>query len=925
MDSIRDFDPESQRSRRKMESVFFSPASEVVLAASPPASDLLREDHQELILRNIYFDGGVLYPSLFGSTANPLADGVFSTLIIADAERVKQTWINTGKATLEWFGKKKFPSPEGLFHNIYAELPENISLAAKTVELHSFSVPRGKGRNLPIKMLPPLPLDLGEIAKILKKESAAGPVAIISRYRKRLEHYLSDEGLESVMVFEGAARGGFRLDDVPLCVFTDAEMFQRRAEPKVVIKRERDRLPIIAPADIEVGDYIVHIDHGVGKYKGIITQTSPEGVTRDFFSISYARGDSLFVPIEQIERIEKYIGAEGTPPKLYPLHSTRWNAVKTRIRQHVEDMAETLYALYTEREQAKGFSFSPDNLFMQELEDSFNYEETEDQVVSIERVKKDMERMRPMDHLVYGDVGFGKTEVALRAAFKATLDKKQVALLAPTTILTQQHGRTFRERFSRFPVTVEVLNRFRSPKETKALLKRLAAGEIDIVIGTHALLQEKVKFKDLGLLIVDEEQRFGVKHKERLKMMKLNVDVLTLTATPIPRTLHMSMIGLRDMSLIETPPEDRKAVKTFVEEWNMSSLYTAVERELARSGQIFFVHNDIATIDQIKGFIQNSFPDIRIGVCHGKMHTTDIENTMDAFMDGQFDMLLSTTIIENGLDIPNVNTLIVNAAENFGLSQLYQLRGRVGRSFRQSYAYLFYSPYKALTEKAQKRLEALRDFADLGSGYRLAMKDLEIRGAGNLLGKEQHGFIAEVGFNLYCRMLAESVEKVRGTPLEIVPQVEVDLAVNAFIPEDYVPDTPARTEFYKKFVSCSDTVRVDRITEEMADRFGALPQPARTFISMVKIKILARAAGVEKLKTHPHSELTDMTFRDPAVYEEIKRMPYPGDFTLEVVYLKDRVRFMHEGVRPARVVENIYSFLLDMVCESEKNNGSDEE
>jgi transcription-repair coupling factor (superfamily II helicase) len=890
----------------------------------------------ELIRRNIYFDAGVLYPTVFGSGANPLCDGLFSTLIFADEQRCDESWFKAMDAMRDWAARKKFPDPELLLSNIFQDLPADAGTVAKVLHLDTMafsgaddqdgvSRPLPGAVNMPVRMLPPLPLDLGEISRILHKETGQGRVAIISRYKKRLLSFLDDEGIRGVNVVEGAVRGGFRLDQGPCSVFTDAEMFQRRPDKKRVAQRtDKDRVPLAAPSDIEKGDYIVHVDHGVGKYNGLVTQTSSDGVTRDFFSISYARGDSLFVPVEQIDRIEKYIGAKAAPPKVYPLHSARWGKVKQKIRKKIEDMASTLYALYNERELMKGYAFSEDNLFMQELDESFPYEETDDQLHAIDMVKDRMQQPKPMDHLVYGDVGYGKTEVAVRAAFKAALDKKQVALLAPTTILTQQHGRTFHERLARFPVTVEVLNRFRTAKEKKDILKRLAAGEIDIIIGTHALLSDGVRFKDLGLLIVDEEQRFGVKHKERLKMMRINVDVLTLTATPIPRTLHMSLIGLRDVSLIETPPEDRKAVKTFVEEWNPNMLVTGIERELLRGGQVFFVHNNIDTIPEVQAFLENVFPDARLAVMHGRMSANQIENTMEEFMKGEHDILLSTTIIENGLDIPNVNTMVVNGAENFGLGQMYQLRGRVGRSFRQSYAYFFYSPYKTLNENAQKRLQALRDFADLGSGYRLAMKDLEIRGAGNLLGGEQHGFITEIGFNLYCKMLAESVDKVRGRVVPDRPPAEVDLCISAFIPEDYVPDTGTRTDFYKRLVSATQISRVARIADEIKDRYGPFPRPLRHFITQVRIKLLAQRCGVATLKTHPHSEMTDMTFHDEDTHAFMRTVSWPADFHCELVYLPDRLRFIHEGKQPGQVLTSLRGF-LDSAVESMAPSESDSE
>lgn len=911
VEEVRVFNTESQRSSGKIEEILVCPCFEASVSGAADRGGLstLRKDHRALVERGIHFDGAILYPDVFGAAANPLRDGWFDHRVVVAPRRCESERALQAKEMSVWLAANEFDNPDRLYENLYIGTEEETASGIRTVALE----PAWEGAGspaLPVSMMPPLPLNLTGVAERLRKETTRGAVFVISKYKKRLDRFLEDENITVARTLEGDLQGGFSLGDGALMVFTDSEMFRHPPRQKVETRgRSKDRAPILAPEDIREGDYVVHVDHGIGIYEGIVQQKSGDGAVKDFFRIRYADGDTLFVPVEQINRIEKYIGAESALPRVYPLHSGRWGKVKQKVKKKVEELAAALFKLYSERERVRGFGFSGDNVFMYELSESFPYEETEDQARAITEVAADMEKPSPMDRLVYGDVGYGKTEVAVRAAFKAALDKKQVALLAPTTILAHQHGETFRERLARFPVTVDVLSRFRSPNEQKEILKRLAAGELDIVIGTHRLLSKDIAFKDLGLLIVDEEQRFGVKHKETLKMIRSNVDVLTLTATPIPRTMNMAMIGLRDFSMIETPPEDRKAVSTFIEEWNTNSLYIAIERELARGGQVYFVHNDIATIEKVKSFLENSFPKARLAVCHGRMQEQLIERAMIDFYNNEYDILVSTTIIENGLDIPNVNTLIVNAAENFGLAQLYQLRGRVGRSYRQSYAYFFHSPAEFLNEKARKRLEAIRDFSDLGSGFRLAMKDLEIRGAGNLLGHEQHGYITEVGFNLYCQMLAESVEKFKGIKIETRPHVEVELNADSYIPEDYIEDELRRTAFYKKFTAAAETDTVERIFEEIQDRCGPAPSPLRNFVAQVKIRILAPGLGVAAIKTHPHSGMTDITFRDDASFDRFRELPYPKNLSLEVVYLKDRVRLIHENMRASRVVREILDFI----------------
>ena len=650
-----------------------------------------------------------------------------------------------------------------------------------------------------------------------------------------------------VWVTLGRIDQGYELPQAGLLVISEGNIFKRREIKK------RGKLPkyhgdrIASFDDVSIGDYVVHQNHGVGIYRGL-DKVETDGRLKDYITIEYAKGSKLFIPVDQLFMIGKLSAKDGAPRKLNRLGGPEWERVRSRVKTHVTEIAEELVNLYALRETMQGFAYSPDTPWQREFEELFPYEETADQEKAIEDTKHDMETGKIMDRLVCGDVGFGKTEVAIRAAFKAVQDNRQVAYLVPTTILAEQHFETFTERMKDFPVTVRMLSRFCTAKQIRETLAELESGKADIVIGTHRLLSKDVSFKRLGLLIIDEEQRFGVKHKEKIKQMKKNVDVLTLTATPIPRTLHMSMVGLRDISLLEEPPIDRMPIQTYVMEYDTEFVKEAITRELARDGQVYYVYNRVNTIEDVAAKLRELLPNARIEFAHGKMNERELEDIMHAFIHKEIDVLVSTTIIETGLDIPNVNTIIVQDADRFGLAQLYQLRGRVGRSSRSAYAFLMYKRDKVVSEVAEKRLSAIREFTDLGSGYRISMRDLEIRGAGNLLGEEQSGNIEAVGYDLYCKMLSDAVKRLSGQ--ETMPDftTAIELPVEAYIPDTYVKNEFIKLDLYKRISRCENHEDTDDILEEVRDRFGEPPREFLRLLDIANIRGLAHRAYITDVK-----------------------------------------------------------------------------
>ena len=662
----------------------------------------------------------------------------------------------------------------------------------------------------------------------------------------RLEELLKENRIkiaDKICLQIGRISSGFVYPEEKLVVISDEEIFGRY---KVRLPKRKFKgygVPLKVFTELKPGDYVVHINHGIGKFLGI--QKEKE---REMLIIQYANRSKLYVPIEESHLIERFLGLGGRLPKLSVLGGLRWAKTKKNVDRALQDVAAELLELQAKRQSLPGISFSRDTLWQKEMEDSFIYEETPDQLQATDEVKQDMERKRPMDRLLCGDVGYGKTEVAIRAAFKAVMYGKQVAVLVPTTVLAQQHYRTFCDRLADYPVHVEMLSRFRSKKEQKIIVDEISKGKIDILIGTHRLIQPDVRFKDLGLVIIDEEQRFGVKHKEKLKKFRTSVDVLTLTATPIPRTLYMSLVGIKEMSVINTPPQDRLAVHTVVAEYNDKLIRDAILKEISREGQVYFVHNRVETIEKVADKMKKLIPEAKFITAHGQMDEDLLSLVMDEFVNGGVHVLVCTTIIQSGLDIPNVNTILIDNADRFGLADLYQLRGRVGRFKHQAYSYLLLTRNKILTGIAKKRLKAIQDFSHLGAGFKVAMQDLEIRGAGNLLGNQQHGHIQAVGFDLYCKLLHKNVLILQGKPVKRTYEVILCLDINGYIPIEYIPIDRMRIDFYKRIACVLEEKELDEIIKELKDRFGALPEPLKILVELVKMKLLSMKAELKEIR-----------------------------------------------------------------------------
>ncbi len=895
IDTIRAFDPISQRSTEPIESVTLTPLREVLSAdvsvdhwqtqadaliqehATPQLINTVREITQSLTevassQYRLQEESGIGVPSYI--------DGIegFLPMLVPETELLSDYLSNDTILCLiepQWQKREASQMHEQmqeLYEKKLAESnlmvpPDKLLASFETLstelEKHSvISLSLAPPREVMDTKIPPLHFEMKPLAlpsgnyqtvinqmKTWTEEGTRVHVFCETpQQSKRVSEILAERELfpPDIDTSVGRISEGFLNESLNLVVISEDELFGSRHHRRPIRHRpSTDGTPILSLIDLKVGDYVVHVSHGIAIYDGI-RRLAIDGKSQDFLILRYNAGDILYVPTYQVDLVQKYIGSKDNAykPRVDRLGGTAWNRRKGRVKESIEQMAGELLKLYALRQARKGFSFPAEVPWQTEFEALFPYQETDDQLQAIEDVKADMEDEGPMDRLVCGDVGYGKTEIALRAAFKAVMSEKQVAILVPTTILALQHYDTFERRFQPFPVNIEMLNRFRTPKEIKQIKEGLANGTIDVVIGTHSLLSKTVAFDNLGLLVVDEEHRFGVKHKEKIKQFKESIDVLTLTATPIPRTLHMSLIGIRDFSVINTPPADRLPIQTYVMPYDSDVIREAIIAELGRGGQVFFVHNRVQDIQSIALTIQQLVPDARIAVAHGQMPERELETIMLEFVRHKHDVLVSTMIIESGLDIPNVNTILINRADALGLAQLYQLRGRVGRATLQAYGYLFYPQDRAITEGAQKRLRVIEEFTDLGSGFKIALRDLEIRGAGNILGGEQHGHIVTVGYELYCRLLEEAVMALRGEKVEETMETRINLPVEAYLPDNYVPDSRQKVSIYKKIAGLKDREALNELREELKDRYGAIPEPAEMLLEVANIKQLSQHLGI---------------------------------------------------------------------------------
>ena len=897
VDSIRYFDAMTQRSIEKIKTIEINAARELLLyedeiksAAqvlshaldkklktlntagkkkdAEKLSEVIREDIDKL-KQGVYFEGIERYLSFFKLEFNSILDYLKDFIIIIDEpNRVRQRYDNIELEFQEQFkglltSNEVLPEQYGTFFTydqLLTKFKNSKCISFNTLLKSSADFKPDAIISFVSRSMHPfhgkLDLLMDELQLWKSKKYKVIILSGTEEKGRRLVQSLIDQNIEAIyksnldielqdghiVVLPGTLSNGFEFPSIRYAVISDREVF---TAPKKEGPKKKGRL-IKVFTDLKVGDFVVHENHGIGQYVGIEKLTIG-GLTRDYLNIKYGGNDKLYIPTDQLDMIQKYIGGEDKLPKLNKLGSAEWNKTKSKAQHSIQALAIDLLKLYAERQQKIGFAFSEDTRWQKEFEDMFPYEETADQLRCIEEIKKDMEDERVMDRLLCGDVGYGKTEVALRAAFKCVMDGKQAAILAPTTILAQQHYNTCIQRFGSFPIKIDVLSRFKSALELKKAIQDLKNGTVDIIIGTHKLLQDSIKFKDLGLLVIDEEQKFGVGHKEKIKSIKTNLDVLTLSATPIPRTLHMSMIGIRDISLIEEPPEERYPVQTYVMEHNEDVIRDAIFKEIARGGQVYFLHNRVRSIAKTAARIKELVPEARVAYAHGQMDEKLLEDTMLDFYNGEYDVLVCTTIIEAGLDIPNVNTIIIVDADKMGLSQLYQLRGRVGRSNRLAYSYFTYQKDKVLSEVAEKRLQAIKEFTEFGSGFKIAMRDLEIRGTGNLLGKEQHGHMEAIGYDLFIKLLEETLQELKGEPSVKRVDTSIELQINAYIPETYISDENQKIEMYKKIASISNQQDLFDIEEEIEDRFGDIPIMVRNLLSIAYVKQQAQMCGISNI------------------------------------------------------------------------------
>ncbi len=940
IESLRLFDPLTQRTVRLVESSLIGPAREMLLPQVGATSLLGKVDfddckpeitarfHDEaaLLASGEAFPDDIFYVPFLAccSLLDHLPPNAvlvldeLSDMAMAEEELDRQVTEIESEMTHRCELPRGLPFPQ----KPWPELREALISRARAVELSRWA--SGEECEGDFR-LPFAAADAygGRLLELVKDLSGASQrrqtTVIVSQQAARIAEVLSEHDLfatplssvesplppGALAVVHGSLPEGWtiRSEEGALTLFTDSELFGFVKQRRLARPPAGRRIDFLA--DLSPGDFVVHIEHGIAQFAGL-TRLQTDSLTaaaegekeREYLELRYAEGDRLFVPTDQVDRVSRYVGPGDQKPSLTRLGTQEWRRAKERVQRAVRSLARELLALYAQRQVLQGHAFSSDTTWQQELEASFPYVETPDQAAAMLEVKLDMESVRPMDRLVCGDVGYGKTEMAIRAAFKAVMDGKQVAMLVPTTVLAQQHYQTFCERLAGFPVRVEMLSRFRSDREQRDVVRDLAGGSVDIVIGTHRLLQSDVAFRDLGLVIIDEEQRFGVAHKERLKHMRQEVDVLTLSATPIPRTLHMALGGIRDMSVMDTPPEDRLPIKTYVLEFDEHFARDAMLRELERNGQVYYVHNRVFNIEGVAERLRRLVPEAEIAVGHGQMPEDQLERVMLDFARGAIDVLVCTTIIESGLDIPNVNTIMINQADRLGLAQLYQLRGRVGRGANRAYAYLFYDRSRSLSEAAQKRLQAIFEATELGAGFQIALRDLEIRGAGNLLGAEQSGQIGAVGFDLYTRLLADAVEGLKAlergeqppTPSTALPPLAIDLPVVAHIPEAYAPDLNLRLALYQRMTRVQHPQEVEEIAHELRDRFGPLPEPVQTLLYVVRVRALAREAGVQSVQTEDGQIVLRMVQGRRLPQEQLRPRLPPGSWVGPTSVRLSRVR-----------------------------------
>ena len=852
---IRYFNNENQKSIEKVKSAKIMPLYKFTLNGEIP--DVIKKDDEEG-----YFEGIDVYQSYFNDNLVSVLDYLKDYVLVYDE-------------TSELYAKYEYVDK-----NFEEQLQENLKLGLN-IELKSRNhvtfeefIQKSAGffkvalnNFLDSEMDDVVEFDsqpvqsfganLDEIASFIHKYQQSSPespnryrVVIATDYPERVKEILSERNIFDIEYNESISSAGSILNDFKTVILTDRELFNKRTKEVTASKRSyyKEKPEYIENInDIKEGEYVVHSVHGVGIYKGL-SQQEIDGQLKDYLTIEYANKDRLHIPAEQINLLVRYRGSGSIKPKLSRMGGKDWENTKTRVKKEVEQVAYDLLRLYAKRKMQKGIQFLPDTTWQVEMEEAFEYTETPDQMKAINDVKADMESEQPMDRLICGDVGFGKTEVAMRGIFKAVTSGKQVAVVVPTTILAFQHYQTISERFKPFGVNVELLSRFRSQKEQKETVKHLATGECDVVIGTHRLLQDGIIFKDLGLLVIDEEHRFGVRHKEKLKQLRENIDIITMSATPIPRTLYMSLSGIKDMSIINTPPKNRLPIKTYVGEWNENIVKNAIIHELDREGQVFYLYNRVETIDEFRMQLQKLVPNARIAIGHGQMDEKTLEKVIIDFANHEYDVLLATTIIENGIDIPNANTMIIHNADKFGLAQLYQLRGRVGRSQRQAYCYCLYTKSKEITSDAVQRLKAIKEFTTLGSGYQIAMRDVEIRGVGNILGTKQHGHMVNVGFDTYCQLLEETVHELQGEIVDKTPPTIVDINVTAFIPDEWVGSSEQKMIEYKRLADVKSEVELDYITEEWKDRFAKPPESVENLIKLIRLRLAATEAKISLIR-----------------------------------------------------------------------------